>query len=205
MEDLKVKTEERQTTEKKAEKTEFPLPKKFIILGAIAIVSIICSVFWNKNQVFRDIFTSMDTTVTLRVWGDKNNDYKKLAEKLDGLFDCYDKKSEIHKLNSKGEAKLSKETADILKKSKELWEKYPECDITAGGLIDLWKVKDGGNIPTDEEIQAELLKIGGENLTVSKNKATLSQGKINLGSVAKGYACDVFIRNLIKTKKNVQS
>ncbi len=178
-----------------------PLPKKFIILGVIAVICVICSVFWGKNETFRDIFYGMDTTVTLRLWGDKNSDYKKLVEKLEGLFDCYDGKSEIYKLNEKGEAELSKETLGLLKEAKALCEKYPECDITSGGIIDLWDVNGDGNIPTDEEISEELLKIGIENLTISDKKATLKSGKINLGCVAKGYACDLLKKEFVKNKE----
>ena len=200
MEEEKVSGAE--VSEKKAVADEKapPLPKKFIILAVVAVVCVICSVFRGRNETHRDVFYGMDTTVTLKLWGDKNNDYKKLVEKLEGLFDCYDKDSEIYKLNKNGEAKLSKETLGLLKEAKALCEKYPECDITSGGIIDLWDVNGEGKIPTDEEISKELLNIGIENLTISDKKATLIKGKINLGSVAKGYACDLLKKKFDKNE-----
>lgn len=183
------------------DKKTAPLPMKFIILGVIAVICVICSVFWGKNEISRTVFYGMDTTVTIRLWGDKNNEYKKYIEKLEGLFDCYDSDSEIYKLNKKGEATISKETEGLLEEAVLLCKKYPECDITSGGLIDLWDINGEGNIPTDEEIDKELLKIGISNLTVSDKKAVLLEGKINVGCVAKGYACDLLKEKFEKNKE----
>lgn len=171
--------------------TKIKNPVVFAVIGVVAVVCVIVWVFTKNDKTTRDIFYAMDTTVTVKLWGDKNSDYRELVKELDGLFDCYDSDSEIYKLNKNGSVKLSACTKELLLKSKELCEDYKECDITAGELIDLWDINGKGYVPTESEIEAVLSDIGIEKLSISDKKAYLSGGKINLGCVAKGYACDV--------------
>ena len=149
------------------------------------------------QNVSTDVFYSMDTTVSIKLWGEKNDSYRTVVEKLDGLFDCYDENSEIYALNSNGKAVLSGETLELLRKAKELCEKYPECDITAGELIDLWDVNGDGRIPQGGEISQAMEQTGIKFLEINGDTAVLKSGKINLGCCAKGYACDV-LKNKLK-------
>lgn len=179
--------------------------KKFKIitlLGILAVltVGVLSFVFSAKEDSVT--FFSMDTAVTVKVRGGKAEDYKKIVQKLDGLFDKNDENSEIFRLNQNMQTDLSDETVDILNISKTFCEKNPQIDITAGELMDLWDVNGAGNVPDESEISAVLENIGIENLEINGNKATLKKGKIDLGCVAKGYACDVlraeFERNHVK-------
>ena len=63
-------------------------------------------------------------------------------------------------------------------------------DITVAPLVTLWNVKGGGPVPSDEAIASALTHVGYEKLTLTGNVLTKSDPalKIDLGSVAKGYA-----------------
>lgn len=155
-----------------------------LIVGAVTLFS-------GKNDMDAVRFYAMDTSVSVKTLGGVDKAYQKKVKELDGLLDCYDKESEIFKLNKNGEAKLSENTSDLLEKAYELTLKYPQCDITAGALIDLWDVTGNPKVPGDEEIKKALSEMGIERLSHSGREWTLSGGKVNLGCCAKGYACDV--------------
>lgn len=174
-------------------------------------VTVICVIFLGifviLSFVFRDnsdsvTFFSMDTSVSINSSKGNSAEYKEIIQTLDGFFDRNDENSEIYKLNTMGEINASDYTVEILRLAKEFCVCNCEIDITAGGLIDLWRVNEGGNIPSQEEILKELSKIDIESLLIDNNKVTLSQGNVDLGCVAKGYACDVLAREFEKNKED---
>lgn len=166
-------------------------PKLWAIFGvAIILVIIILSVCFRSKED-RQIFFSMDTTVTIKSWGGNSDKYKKIVTELDGLLDRNDKESEIYKLNQNGKISASDYTVEVLKIAKDFCQNNPEIDVTSGELSDLWKVNSGGNLPTDEEVSQVLGQIGIENLEINEDVVALKGGKVDLGCVAKGYACDV--------------
>lgn len=189
---------EKETKQTKKPELKIKNPVVLAVVGVIAVVCVIVFIFTKNDKTTRDIFYAMDTTVTVKLWGDKNSGYRELVKELSELLDCYDSDSEIYRLNQNKSVKLSSYTKEVLLKSRELCEDYPQCDITAGELIDLWNINGGGYLPTESEIEAALSGIDIENLTISDKKAKISGGKINLGSVAKGYACDVLKKEFEK-------
>ena len=134
----------------------------------------------------------MDTVVSIKVSGDKQafDEVAILIEELDALFDRYDEKSDIYKINHNGSAKVSSYTAEILTLAKELCLQNPSCDITCGELLDLWNVTGEAARPDKGELTAALSRISAKNLEIAGNNVTLSDGSLDLGAVAKGYACD---------------
>lgn len=174
-------------------------PRIWAMVGiGIIVVVIILSVLFRSNKEDRQIFFSMDTTVTIKSWGGHSGEYKKIVQTLDEKFDKTDENSDIFKLNQDGEINPSDYTVEILKRCKAFCESNPEIDITSGELIDLWKVNSGGNIPSDVEISNALEKISIKNLEIDQEKVSLKCGKIDLGCVAKGYACDVLKKEFEK-------
>lgn len=176
----------------KAKKENLKKLLVYIIIIALIVVLGCVLRYSAKNRTAQKVFYAMDTTVSIKLWGNAKeiSDYCDAVEELDGLLDCYDEESEIFKLNRDGKADISKKTAEVLGIAKALSEKYPLCDITAGELIDLWDVNGEGYLPGEEEIEKVLGGIGIGGLSVSGQSAVLENGKINLGCMAKGYACD---------------
>lgn len=169
----------------------------FIIACIVLVICGIAGLFFHfitnsgNGAMSKEVFTAMDTNVVIKTNGEMNSEYKEKILELHNLLDFYNKNSEIYKLNENKTATLSRETKDVILKAKELELLYPECDITCGGLIDLWDITGEPKVPSEEEIKQVLSEIGINNLTVKGSLATLSKGKINLGCCAKGYACDI--------------
>ncbi|MBQ2898036.1 MAG: FAD:protein FMN transferase [Clostridia bacterium] len=139
---------------------------------------------------------SMDTMITIKTTGNKKNlEYaKQEIERLDKIFNAYDKNSELYEINRFGGKKLSREMAEILNKSIE-YSKLTDgnFDITLKNLKDLWDIgAENPKIPAENEIKEALFKTGMNNLEINDGKAVLSGGiQLDLGAVAKGYATDV--------------
>ncbi len=137
----------------------------------------------------------MDTYAQFKVWGGDAKALFSTAQELDKLYSMYSLDSEISKINeNSGEVSVSADTLSIIEQSITLNEEFGDgVNITVGGLTLLWNVtSDNPIIPQKGEIEAELSKLAKSNMIVSHEDetVTLSAGKLDLGAVAKGYACD---------------
>jgi thiamine biosynthesis lipoprotein len=65
-------------------------------------------------------------------------------------------------------------------------------DPTSGPLIALWRrCRSEQRVPSEDEIQAVLLQVGGQNIKLAGSAARLCNDvKVNLGAIGKGFALD---------------
>ena len=88
---------------------------------------------------------------------------------------------------------IAPETQEVLELAKEYYAVSGGLlDVTAGPLIDLWDINNGGHYPTGEELDAVLPLISGDDLLIEEGRAYLARPemKANLGAIAKGYIAD---------------
>lgn len=122
-------------------------------------------------------------------------------KRLDGIFNIYDQKSELAKLNltyNKPVA-VSDELFEVIKLAKQLYIiSEGRLDVSQGVLYSFWKDLIKGpkmtSFPSKEKI-AQLKKTGGmDNIAIDEAKKTVTikkEGlKIDLSSIAKGYMVD---------------
>jgi thiamine biosynthesis lipoprotein len=72
-------------------------------------------------------------------------------------------------------------------------------DVTIAPLVNLWGIgTDHAAVPSDEAIATLLPLVGADGLELEGNKARLAKpdAKIDLGGIAKGYACEESVRIL---------
>ncbi len=139
---------------------------------------------------------SMDAPYSIKMTSGSKKEQDKVREFLkecDFLFDAYDENSELGKLNKNKEAYITDENRllyDVIKKS------YPYCneyfDISIRNVSKLWDFNsENPKVPEKEEIKEALKTVGYENIVLDDEKIELKNGSsIELGAVAKGYACD---------------
>lgn len=122
--------------------------------------------------------------------------------RIDALMNIYREESEVSLLNREGEARVSKETLEVIKKSIEFSRLTGGAfDITCGPLVNLWKrAKKKKKIPTTEEIKEVVSLVGYEKLVLEGNWVRFKEKgmQIDLGGIAKGYAVDKAIEVLKK-------
>lgn len=142
----------------------------------------------------------MDTvvTVTLYDWTDETAIDAAFQEidRLEALLAVEKDGSDLDRLaKAAGQdwVDISPETQEVLEIAKEYYEKSDGLlDVTAGPLIDLWDINNGGHYPTGEELNEVLPLIGCEDLLVEDGRAYLARPgmEANLGAIAKGYIAD---------------
>ena len=145
----------------------------------------------------------MSTMVTQKWYGDNATDIcseiEKALQEFEQRTSLYIDDSEISAINEaagKEYVKVSDETYDILKRSKQLCvESGGAFDITVGSLVLLWNIngQDGDpRVPSQSEIDEALKKVDYEKLLLNdedKSVMLAEEGmKIDLGGDGKGYA-----------------
>ncbi|MCL6520677.1 MAG: FAD:protein FMN transferase [Armatimonadetes bacterium] len=130
--------------------------------------------------------------------------FKRIAY-LEDIMSDYRPTSEIMRLCASAggpPVRVSKELLFILKKSVELSQKSAGAlDVTVGPLVKLWrKARKSGVIPSQEEVKEAKKLIGWQKIIINERTGTVrlaNRGmQIDLGGIAKGYACDEAMRIL---------
>lgn len=158
---------------------------KLIIVTALCVIILLvflvsCA---GSKKVSKSAFV-FDTLITISIYdSDMSHNKKdsliddaiKICNELDDKFSSTKENSEIYLYNN-NDNKLSKETLDLLDKTKyftNLSGGLFDCSI--GRLVKLWNVKERKTIPQPYEINE------------AKDS---SQKHLDFGAVIKGYACD---------------
>ena len=143
-----------------------------------------------------DIF-AMDTYMSLVAIGDGgaavlqscSNEINALEQKLSRTIDT----SDVAQLNANGTARLSDDTAALLRAALQYSEVTGGTfDVTIAPLVELWGITtDSPRVPTQEEIDALLPLVGSGHVRLDGTAAALDEGcAIDLGGIGKGYASD---------------
>lgn len=199
--------------------------RKISLLVVIALLfSLLASCKPKVRMKFSfDYFDSFDTLVKATGYfftqeeADKFD--KKLAERLkyyDNLFDCH-KEHEgvnnvytINKMAGKEKVKVDAALLDLISQSKTLGLKYDSrVNIAFGAVIEPWEKSMTEALENDElkaatpdiEVLKERAKYASlNNIIIDKEESTVyitdERTKINLGSVAKGYAVELICNEL---------
>lgn len=149
----------------------------------------------STQPVSQEIF-AMDTYMTVTAYGDNAQkgvtDAVAEIQRLDNLLSIGKEDSEISKLNKSGSAALSDDTAVMVAKALDLYKSTGGAfDITVLPLMELWGfTTQEYYVPTEDEIQSTLQRVGADKLTWDESTRTLTLGdkqEIDLGGIAKGF------------------
>lgn len=149
----------------------------------------------SAQPVSQEIF-AMDTYMTVTAYGDNAQkgvtDAVAEIQRLDNLLSIGKEDSEISKLNKSGCAALSDDTAVMVAKALDLYKSTGGAfDITVLPLMELWGfTTQEYYVPTEDEIQSTLQRVGADKLTWDESTKTLTLGdkqEIDLGGIAKGF------------------
>lgn len=150
-------------------------------------------------------FFAMNTYNTITVYGDIPENVLETAEQelksLEALWSVTDEYSEIHAVNHANGATVtvSDDTADLLKFALGMCRQTDGAlDITLYPVLTAWGFTTGSyQVPSDEELEQKMQYVGFDKAALTGNALTLLPGmEIDLGAVAKGYACDLITEDL---------
>ena len=188
--------------------------KKYVLpFMAIMVVASIF-IFSLINSGMKDASLSnfaMGSPVHIKVYGERNGDdlcssaFEQISFIDRTYFSHTTETSIISTLNSEKEAMSLNSFSDYLHYCIELSEKSDCFTLFSGELKDLWQIENGGYIPTDDEIAQALENLSNasiniENKTADLRVISISDGKLDLGALGKGAACDEAI-NFLKQQK----
>lgn len=168
--------------------------KSALCVLIILCLTALCSCSGNKPQTAS--FQSMDTVMSLTVYGGESDICGRLTDRineLDSLFDATDENSEIYALNRDKSAEVGADTESLLNRSLELCGRLGGYfDITVYPAVLEWGFTTGEyKIPDKETLSKLAEKIGYERVELSGNTVTVPDTTmLDLGAVAKGYAAD---------------
>ena len=147
---------------------------------------------------------AFDTYCTFTVYGD-DSALAKLSDtcqRYDALFDLYDEKSDIARINAAAGQPVSVDpaTTDLIARALDYCaEADGRFDITIGAVSTLWDFT-AGTRATDEQIAAALPHVNWQNVIVDERAGTVqltdSEAKLDLGGIAKGYVADCLCKLL---------
>ena len=166
-----------------------------------------------KEEASESEIFALDTAIGLKVYGSKREEVLKKLEnrinELDELLSTGKETSEVSRLNRSGKAVLSKITANLVKRSLEIYQKTDGLfDITIYPLMELWGFPSKNyKVPSDKEIKETLKNVGSEKIVFNEETGEISfknKGmKIDFGGIGKGYITDELVK--ILTEEKVES
>ena len=186
--------------------------KKIIIpvFAVLLVISIFAFSFFDSMMSDADGSTfAMGSPVTVKIYGERNGDEMiepaletvKLLEKT--YLSHYLSGSAISILNKENEIVSNDWFTDYIKKCIDLSDKSERFTLFGGELKELWKIEEGGYVPSDNEILQALENLKGASVKIENNTIITKGGKLDLGALGKGTACDEVIGYL--KKHNVEN
>ena len=174
------------------------MKKTIVCAGAVFLALSLLLCGCGKTESF---YTS--TRVMMGTYIEVQSPYQEAAgivfsefKRVEGLFNKYDPRSDVGRLNAQGKAAVQPETIRLIKKAGELWKASSGAfDITVGPLVDLWGFTDKNyRVPAADEITRALELVGFEKISIDEAgnvvEFSIPGMKIDLGGIAKGYALD---------------
>lgn len=158
-----------------------------------------------EQDIMNKTFFAMNTYNTITIYSDVSEHVLESTEqdlkKMEELWSVTDKNSEIYSLNHAEGMPIAVEdmTAELLEFALTMSDQTNGAlDITLYPVLTAWGFTTGSKqVPTEEMLASKMQLVGYEKVLLSGNSVTLLPGmEIDLGAVAKGYACDVITENL---------
>ncbi len=177
----------------------------FIAIFVVASIFIISLI----NSSIKDASLSnyaMGSPVNIKVYGERNGDdlCSNAFERISFIDRAYlshnISTSAVSVLNAEKTIVADKWFSDYLDDCVELSEKSDCFTLFCGEMKELWKIEDGGYIPSDDEIAKTLDNLKNTSLKIDSNKISITNGILDLGALGKGNACDEAIEYLKKQK-----
>lgn len=183
------------------------LKKSLPILALLLVVVIFAVSLFGEEKTATVTGYSMGSPVNITVYDKEDGeDYcNKAIERIkyvdENFLSHTTPNSAVYKLNN-GELVESEWFAEYLDTCLDLIHESKSNRFTlfSGEFKDLWKIEDGGYIPTSDELTQILENHKNTKLISEGQKLCLEGGKLDLGALGKGSGCDEAIETLKANK-----
>lgn len=164
-------------------------------IRALAAAAVLCAALVGCRseapQTQRTVFV-MDTAASVKGTARDVELAVDTLTMLDGLFDRYDQGSDIYSINHRFGNAVSEFTAELVRQSVGLSEKYGDAvSIFAGDITDAWGINsDKPSVPSEKTISDALKSFRAASFSLDTMSFADENGSVDVGCVAKGYALD---------------
>ena len=164
-----------------------------------------CTAVPSETRVMRKSFFAMNTYNTLTVYDsvpdEVLDDAVESISTLEKLWSVTDTGSEVYAINhANGQpVHISETTAALLRFALNIADQTDGAfDPTIYPVLKAWGFTTGSyRIPQETELETLLQNVGSAHVSLSGNEVCLTPGtEIDLGAVAKGFACDLLAEQL---------
>ncbi len=165
---------------------------KRILILLSTVFCLLCGCAQNVTSQTRNFF-AMDTVMAVTVYGDtcEADSLKavQIVQNLEKQLTVTDEKSPIWQLNATGEAELSEDAAELLRRALQLREETGGAfDPTIYHIIKMWGFTTGEyRVPSEKELTDALAEHQASSIAMDGNRVTVSGCAVDFGAVAKGY------------------
>lgn len=179
-----------------------------------AVITALCILFTtagcedtaSDTEKYTDTWYAMDTYMSATIYGaypyGAMVDLRSKVTELEMLWSVTYDESELYKLNHKGSAEVSAETAELISFALEIAEKSGGAlDPTIYPVLTAWGfTTEEKHVPPADELSRLLELVDYRAVSVSGNTVTLGDGMmLDLGAVAKGAASDA-VADMLREK-----
>lgn len=172
-------------------------------IAALAVVfTLLCCCVPADSPLPSTSFFAMNTTMSIQLDGDEAllRGAENVVCSLERKLSVTDPSSELFTINSRGEGKVSPDTAELLKFALEVCESTDGAlDISIYPVLRAWgfTTDDDYRVPSDGELAALLALVDYTKVDVSDGAVALADGmQLDLGAVAKGFTGDRIVEYL---------
>jgi thiamine biosynthesis lipoprotein len=169
------------------------------IAAAMAIAAVAAACVKKPDELItRHEEGLLGSVITISAYGDVTEDIFDecfdYVRNIDVSMSVGKPSSEVAALNESGEANVSDDVYALATQAIEYSKLSGGAfDISVGAVADLWKSGDVfDNLPDPEEIAAKLPFVGYEKITLAPSNVISLEpnARVDLGGIAKGFACD---------------
>lgn len=178
--------------------------KNIVLISAIILICVIFAVSFFDSMT-RDAEGSnfiMGSPVTVKIYGEKDGDQLVgyAIERIKFIDMVYlshtTETSAVSTLNKEKTLESNEWFVDYIKECVSLSEKSECFTLFSGEMKKLWKIEDGGYVPTEKEIAKSLKNLKEAHIKIDDNSVSINNDMLDLGALGKGTACDEAISYL---------
>ena len=182
--------------------------KKLVLCISVVLMLTGCGT-WNKESNYQHTGFAMGTVIAQNMYGgdeETANEILNVVNDLEQTISWRIEGTEVDKINDAAgtgqNIAVSGQLAQWICSCLEVYEKSGgKLDVTVGPVARLWDIGgDNPRVPSDEELQEALGRVGSEQLEITEGNQVLftrEGGQLDLGAVGKGIGCDQIFDYLV--------
>ena len=191
--------------------------KRFLLILIVILVAAgYCSCGGGEAKNTRVFYEYFDTVTEITAFGETDEESDRITDEIENILKEYHRLADIYneysgtnnlctvnKKAGKEPVAVSEKLLDLMEYGKEVYSlTCGETNIAFGAVTKLWHdaAEDGNRLPEENELKEAAKHCNIEDIVIDRQNGTLflkdEKMSVDMGAVAKGYACELAARYL---------